>query len=240
MSNCPSSVANAKTDIKDTDKGVEITITASGKADVDEIRARAKKIEEHGKAAAPSDGAKGGHTGKGAAGGSMGRCPVVLNDTSVVVAEVENGSKFTVEPKDAKEVEWLRREAKERLAEMGAGAKGDRKMGNCPSSVNGAVTTVKASGDDVVVTITSKDEAATKEIRERAKKLSEGKHDGSKKHEGDGSGSGGGDCPALSEWAKPTFKDIDGGTEVTLKADKKEDAKKVLEEAQNRAKPFAG
>ncbi len=239
MSNCPSSVTNAKTEIKDTDKGVEVTVTASEKADVDEIRARAKKVEEHGKAAAPSDATKGAHTGKGAAGGSMGRCPVVLNDTSVVVAEVESGSKFTIEPKDAKELDWLRREAKERLAEIG-GEKGARKMGNCPSAVNGAATTVKDVGGNTVVTVTSKDEAGTKEIRERAKKLGGGKHDNAKKHEGDGSGSGGGDCPAFAEGAKSTFKDVDGGTEITITPDKKDDAKKILEEVTNRAKPFAG
>lgn len=238
MSNCPSSVQNAKTEIKDTDKGVEVTVTATEKADVDEIRARAKKVEEHGKAA-PSDAPKGSHTGKGAAGGSMGRCPVVLNDTTVVVAEVENGSKFTIEPKDAKELDWLRREAKERLAEIG-GEKGARKMSNCPSAVNGAVTTVKAAGDDTIVTVTSKDEATMKEIRARATKLGSGKHDNSKKHEGDGSGSGGGDCPALAEGSKSTFKDVDGGTEITIKPEKKEDAKKILEDIQNRAKPFAG
>ena len=239
MSNCPSSVANAKTEIKDTDKGVEVTVTASEKADIDEIRARAKKVEEHTKPP-PPDAVKGGHTGKGGAGGSMGRCPVVLNDTTVVVAEVEKGSKFTIEPKDVKELDWLRREAKERLAELATGEKGDRKMANCPSAVKGSTTAVKEAGGNVVVTVTSKDEAATKEIRERAKKLAAGKHDNSKKHEGDGSGAGGGDCPALAEGAKSTFKDVDGGTEITITPDKKDDAKKIFEEVTNRAKPFSG
>ena len=235
MSNCPSGVANAKTDIKDTDKGVEITVTASEKADIEEIKARAKKLEEHGKS--PSEADKGSHSGKGGGGGGMGRCPVVLNDTNVTVAVVDTGAKFTVEPKDVKELEWLRRESKERLAEMGMD-KGERKMANCPSSVKDAKTSVKEAGATVVVTIVSKDAASTKEIRERAKKLSDGKHDQKGKHDGAGSGPQAGQCPAAIEGTTAAVKEVEGGVEITLTPAKKEELKKVLEEAQARAKPF--
>jgi hypothetical protein len=234
MANCPSSVANAKTDIKDTDKGVEILVTSTDKAAIEDIRTRGKKIPEH----ATTDGKNAAHSGKGGGGGSMGRCPIVQNDTTIAYAEIEGGAKFTVEPKDEKERDWLRREAKERLAEMGD-ARGDRKMANCPSTVEGAQTTIKEAAGTVVVTVVAKDpkdEASTKSIRERAKKLAEGKHDKKDNHDGSGSGPKAGRCPAAIEGTKSAVKDVDGGAETTLTPEKKEDLKKVLEEAQDRAK----
>lgn len=236
MANCPSSVTGAKTEIKDTDKGVEILVTSTDKAATEEIRTRGKKIPEH----AAGEGKNPAHSGKGGGGGSMGRCPIVQNDTTITYAEVEGGAKFTVEPKDEKERDWLRREAKERLAEMGD-SRGDRKMANCPNTVEGAKTTVKEAAGAVVVTVVAKDvkdEAATKNIRERAKKLAEGKHDQKDKHGGDGSGPMAGRCPAAVEGTKSAVKDVDGGAEITLTPEKKEDLKKVLEEAQDRAKPY--
>jgi TusA-related sulfurtransferase len=233
MANCPSSVTGAKTEIKDTDKGVDILVTSTDKAATDEIRTRGKKIPDH----AAGEGKNPAHSGKGGGGGSMGRCPLVQNDTTITYAEVEGGAKFTVEPKDEKERDWLRREAKERLAEMGD-SRGDRKMANCPSTVEGAKTTVKEAAGAVVVTVVAKDEAGTKAVRERAKKLSEGKHDGKDKHDGAGSGPMAGRCPAAVEGTKSAVKEVEGGAEITLTPEKKEDLKKVLEEAQDRAKPY--
>jgi TusA-related sulfurtransferase len=238
MSNCPNAVDKAKTEIKDVPKGVEITVTAADKAGNDEIHARSKSVLEHAKA----DAAKGQHTGAGGGGGSMGRCPIVIGGTDVTVADVEGGMKFTVLTKDEKELDWLRRESKDRLALMGTGEKGDRKMANCPSGVTGAKTTVKEAGGAVVVTVLAKDakdEASVKDIRERAKKNTELKHDGSdKKHDGDGGGAGEGRCPTVLDGGTATAKDVDGGTEITVKPKAPADLKKMAAEATDRAKRF--
>lgn len=239
MSNCASSVANAKTEIKDIDKGVEITVTASEKADVDEIKVRAKDVTERVK----SEAKKEQHSGEGGGAGVMGRCPIVLSGTDVAVKDVDKGAVFTVTAKDDKEVEWLRREAKERLAALQEPEKGDRKMSNCPSAVAGSKTTVKDTADAVVVTVVAKDakeEAAVKEIRERAKKIAEGKHESTAKdhHAGDGDGAGAGRCPAVLEGATASAKDVDGGSEITLKPKAGGDVKKLAQEAQDRAKNF--
>jgi TusA-related sulfurtransferase len=239
MSNCPAAVEKAKTEIKDVDKGVEVTVTGADKAGTDDIRGRAKSILE----AAKADAAKGQHNGAGGSGGSMGRCPIVIGGTDITAVEVEGGTKFTVLSKDAKELDWLRRESKERLAAMGTAEKGDRKMANCPSAVAGAKTTVKEAGGAVVVTVLAKDakdEASVKDIRERAKKNVELKHDGSDKakHDGDGGGSGDGRCPSVHEGATVTAKDVDGGTEMTVKPKAAGDLKKLSTEATDRAKRF--
>ncbi len=239
MSNCPAAVDKAKTEIKDVDKGVEVTVTAADKAGTDEIRARSKSIVEHAKA----DAAKGQHNGAGGSGGSMGRCPIVIGGTDISAVDVDGGAKYTVLSKDAKELDWLRRESKERLAAMGTGEKGDRKMANCPSAVTGAKTTVKEAGGAVVVTVLAKDakdETSVKDIRERAKKNAELKHDGSDKtkHDGDGGGSGDGRCPSVHEGATATVKDIDGGAEITVKPKAAGDLKKLSTEASDRAKRF--
>jgi len=239
MSNCPAAVDKAKTEIKDVPKGVEITVTAADKAGNDEIHARSKSVVEHAKA----DAAKGQHTGAGGGGGSMGRCPIVIGGTDVTAADVEGGMKFTVLSKDQKELDWLRRESKERLAAMGTGEKGDRKMANCPSGVTGAKTKVKEAGGAAVVTVVAKDakdEASVKDIRDRAKKNAELKHDGSDKakHDGDGGGAGDGRCPSVYEGATVTAKDVDGGTELTVKPKAAGDLKKMVAEASDRAKRF--
>jgi len=238
--NCPNAAPNAKTEFKDNPKGVEITITAKDKADVDEIKKRSKELMEKAK---DEGGAKVPHSGTGGGGGSQGRCPIVLNGTDVTVADVEGGSKFTVVAKDPKEVDWVRREAKERLASMqepGSEEKGAGKMANCPSAVKGSKTAVKEDKGSIVVTVTSKDDAATKDIRERAKKLGEMKHDAPKKgeHGGKGAGAEEGRCPAVIEGTTATVKDVDGGSEITLKPKTAGDLKKLLAEATERAGRF--
>jgi TusA-related sulfurtransferase len=239
MSNCPAAVEKAKTEIKDVDKGVEVTVTAADKAGTDEIRARSKSVTEHAKA----DAAKGQHNGAGGSGGSMGRCPIVIGGTDITAVDVEGGAKYTVLSKDAKELDWLRRESKERLAAMGTAEKGDRKMANCPSAVTGAKTSVKEAAGAVVITVLAKDakdEASVKDIRDRAKKNVELKHDGSdkEKHDGDGGGAGDGRCPSVHEGATVTAKDVDGGSEITVKPKAAADLKKTATEATDRAKRF--
>jgi len=239
MSHCSAAVQGAKTEIKDIDKGVEIVVTAADAKVTEEIRGRAKTTAERAK----GESTKPQHSGQGGGGGVMGRCPVVLGGTEVKVEDVDGGSKFTVTAKDAAEVDWLRREAKERLAALETGDGGDRKMQNCPSAAKDSKTTVKEAGGSIVVTVVAKDaknEAVVKDIRDRAKKSAETKHEGTgKEHAGTGAGGGKeGRCPSVLENADITAKDVDGGSEISLKPKKAEDLKKLTEEATARAKPF--
>jgi hypothetical protein len=240
MAHCPAAAPGAKTEVKDVDGGVELVIKASDAAGTTEIRDRGKTIAERAK----GEAGKQQHSGQGGGGGIMGKCPVVLGGTDVKVEETDGGSKITVTAKDKAEVDWLRRETKERLAALeGPAADGDRKMANCPSAVTGAKTAVKDQGGSIVVTVVAKDakdEASVKDIRARAKAQSELKHEGDgKEHAGRGTGGGKeGRCPSVLENTDMAVKDVDGGSEITLKPKKKEDKETLLQEAQDRAKRF--
>ncbi len=242
MAHCPSAIDGSATDIQDTDGGVVVTITAKDEAKTKEIRERAKFLSDASKTETP--GAK--HDGSGAGGGAFGRCPVVNRNTTVEAADVEGGSKVTVKVKNAAEVDWLRRESRERLGEMGQpGAReaGQGKMAHCPSSVDGAATEVKATKDAVVVTVKGKDEAATKEIRERAKFLVEAskKDPNDVTHKGDGSGGGGfGRCPVVLKETTVESKDVEGGSELTVKPKKADELPALEKEAKERAEKLAG
>src|ERR1043165_4269304 len=148
MSHCPNSVEGAATEVKDTKEGVDLVVTAKGGGTVKDIRERAKHLVE----AYKNESGKAQHTGEGQGGGQFGRCPVVMKETTVEAKDVEGGWKISAKTKDAKEVDWLRREATERLAELsepGGKDAGKRKMAHCPSAVEGATTAVKPGKDAV-------------------------------------------------------------------------------------------
>ena len=156
MAHCPSSVTGASTDVKDVPNGVELTVTASGDAATADIRARTQALLESAKA---HSGDK--HTGNGGGGGTSGRarCPVVLKDTSLLAADVPGGTKITVTTPNPKELDWLRRETRDRLAEVKEGAEGAgaHRMMHCPSAVEGATTKVTNIKEGVVLAVTAKD-----------------------------------------------------------------------------------
>jgi hypothetical protein len=58
------------------------------------------------------------HTGDGHGGGGLGQCEVVLKDTVVTAQDVEGGSKITVKPVKAVDLEWLKKETHRRQAGM--------------------------------------------------------------------------------------------------------------------------
>jgi len=112
MAHCPSSVAGAKTTHAAVAGGVDVTITSTSPAAVTEIRDRAKHLVE----VAVKDPAAPKHSGEGEGGGMLGQCPVVLNDTTLVATDVDNGVKVTVKPNKAENVEWLVKEVATRAA----------------------------------------------------------------------------------------------------------------------------
>src|SRR5262249_37531232 len=86
MIHCPNAVEGAKTSIKNTKEGVEITVTAKDENAVQEIRKRAGHLAEV--ASKPETGKD---TGGGDFGGGKGHCPVVMKDTQISAKDVKGG-----------------------------------------------------------------------------------------------------------------------------------------------------
>ncbi len=115
MQHCPTAVEGAKTVITNTKDGVEIQVTSANAAKTDEIRKRSKHVSD----AAKNDPTAVAHTGDGHGGGGLGRCEVVLKDTTVVAEDIEGGSKITVKPTKPVDLEWLHKETATRQAANG-------------------------------------------------------------------------------------------------------------------------
>ena len=243
MAHCPNAVPGATTDIKDVPGGVEITVTAQDPAATTDIRARVQALVEAQKNQNPNVK----HTGQGEGGGLLGRCPIVLKDTTITTADVTNGSKMTVAAKDPTEVDWLRRETRDReedlkLAGSPAGA---GKMAHCPSAIAGVTTTLKNTKDGVSVLLTAKDDPTTKSIRERVAHLIEVSKNpeagaaAAVTHTGEGGGGGSiGRCPVVLQDTSLTAKDIAGGSQVDVKADKATGVTALQAEAKERVAKF--
>jgi hypothetical protein len=243
MSNCPSAAPGATVALKDVEGGIEISITGKDDAAAKEIKARMVKLVESDKNEIDA-GVKHDHSGSGH--GMFGRCTIVMRKTKLTTAELPNGVKATVLASDKTEIDWLRRETRDRDKEAGmagsAGA-GVHKMAHCPSAVEGAKTTVKDSKEGVIVTVTAAPGAAdkVKDIRDRAKhaadvaKMAEPPK---VEHNSDGKGGGGlGRCPVVVEGDTTVdVKDIENGAEITVKA--KKDVAGLQKEAKLRAGNF--
>lgn len=242
MGNCPTAVASADVVVRDVEGGVEVAVTAKDEAATKDIRERMKKIAEADK----NDGASGQrHDHSGSGGGRTGRCTIIMRGTTLTTAEIPNGAKATVLAKDTSELDWLRRETKERDKEaksaLAAGA-GAKRMANCPSAVEGAKTTVTDLADGALVTVTGPADKVA-EIRERAKHAAAvAKRDGGTKgeHGGDGSGGGGlGRCPIVVDGdTRVAIKEIDGGAEVAVTTKGADAIAALQKEAKARAVAF--
>jgi TusA-related sulfurtransferase len=241
MAHCPDAVTGAKTDIQDVPGGVVLSVTANDPAAVADIRARTQALVD----AQKNQGTDVRHTGTGEGGGLLGRCPVVLKDTAVVAADLPGGSKLTITAKNPAEVDWLRRETRDRqedLAAAGAPA-GAGKMSHCPSAVQGSTTTLKNTTDGVSVVITAKGDDDVKSIRDRSKHLAEVANSpddgGAMTHTGEGGGGGGlGRCPVVVKDTTLKVKDVPGGSQVDVKAKAAADVPKLQAEAKERAAKF--
>jgi hypothetical protein len=106
MQHCPSAVEGAKTEIKPGKDAIEVIVTSDNAAKTEEIRKRAKHVAE----AAKADPTSVKHTGDGQGGGGLGRCEVVLKDTTITAEDVDGGSKLTVKPVKPVDFEWLKKE----------------------------------------------------------------------------------------------------------------------------------
>ncbi|MGH7294102.1 MAG: hypothetical protein ACRELB_04175 [Polyangiaceae bacterium] len=242
MGHCPNAVAGAKTVIADVPGGVEVLVTSKDGATTADIRARVKALVDAQKNA----GGNVKHTGNGEGGGLLGRCPIVLKDTTLTTAEIPDGTKVTVVAKDPTELDWLRRETRDRQEDLEAAGSpaGAGKMAHCPSAIAGAVTALKNTKDGVNVTVTGKDAAVTASIRERVKHLidvSKGEDAGAlvASHTGEGGGGGSiGRCPIVLKGTSLAAKDVPGGSQVDVKAKTAAEVTKLQTEAKERAQKF--
>lgn len=240
MANCPTAVPGATVAIKDVEGGVEIAVTADDEATTRDVRERTKKLVEAMHKDADAGVVK--HTGQGQGGGVYGRCTVVMKNTKLETAEIAKGTKLTVKAKDKSEIDWLRRETRDRDKEAklpAASGAGAQRMAHCPSAVNGASTTVKDVKDGVVVTVIGKGDAV-KDIRDRAKHTAEvAKKGDTAKLEHTGGGEGGGSlgrCPVVVEGETTVdVKEVEGGAELTVKA---KDVAALQKETKARAANF--
>jgi hypothetical protein len=115
MVHCPSAVEGAKTEIKDVDGGFEVTVTAAAEPAIGEIRKRAKHVGEVAKVDATTPA----HTGEGAGGGGLGKCPTLMKDVDAAAADVDGGAKVSVKVRNAADLEAARKAARDRLAALG-------------------------------------------------------------------------------------------------------------------------
>lgn len=240
MAHCPDAVPGAKTAIKDVAGGVELTVTAQHPAATADIRGRIQALLD----AQKNQSGSLRHTGNGEGGGLLGRCPIVLKETTVTAATIDNGSKITVLTKEPAEVDWLRRETRDREEDLEAAGSpaGAGKMAHCPSAILGATTTLKNTPTGVSVTVTAAQDAIVKSIRERTQRLAEIAADGGMTeppHTGEGGGHGSiGRCPVVVTDTTLKIKDVPGGSQVDVKAKSAADVPKLQVETKERAAKF--
>jgi TusA-related sulfurtransferase len=241
MAHCPNAVDGATTGLKDVEGGIELRITAKDAAATADIRARTKAIVDASKTASVTR-----HDGSGGGGGPFGRCPVILRDTTIEASDVDEGSRIVVKTKSAAEIDWLRREAAERAAQLrapGAAGAGAGKMAHCPSAVDGAETKISDTQDGVSVTVLAKGDGV-KQVRDRAKALAEVSKRGTTptadgKHSGDGRGGGAlGRCPVVLKDTIVETKDVEGGAQISVKAKTAATVGMIQVDSRNRAAKF--
>jgi TusA-related sulfurtransferase len=244
MAHCPNAVAGARTAVEDAPGGVVVTVTAKDPAALGDVRARVQALLD----AQKNGGTSVKHTGNGEGGGLLGRCPIVLKDTTIAIAELADGEKLTIAAKDPSEVDWLRRETRDRQGDLEAAASpaGAGKMAHCPSAIAGTTTSLRNTKDGVSVTVVGSDDVTTKSIRERVKHLVDvakspegGAGPAVASHTGEGGGGGSvGRCPVVLKDTMLAAKDVPGGSQVDLKAKTAGDVPKLQAEAKERAAKF--
>ncbi len=123
MKHCPSAVKGAKTEARNLDGGVELTITGKG---VKEIQKRAAYLVELStKRPSPEEAlkeAKGKeakkHSGAGEFGGGVGYCPVVMKDTMLETKKTPKGVVMTLRATRPGDADALQKIVRERLARL--------------------------------------------------------------------------------------------------------------------------
>ena len=241
MAHCPNAVDGATTTITDVDGAVSLAIVGTSPNAIAQIKARSQALLD----ASKNQDAGVRHNGTGEGGGQFGRCPVVMRNTTLALTDTPSGTTIVVKPESAKELDWLRRETRERYAELAApnsAGAGAGKMSHCPSAAPGASTVVADVASGVTLTVTGKSDAVTTDIRDRVKHLLDAAKDPapSGSHDGNGNGGGGlGRCPVVLTDTTVTAKDVPGGSQVTVKSDKPNGVDGLRRETRDRVANFS-
>lgn len=112
MSNCPSAVVGAITNMREVGDGLVLDVTADDPAAAEQILSRA---QIHATMGAPI-ATETPHTGRHGGPGGVGHCPVIHLGTTVTVEEILGGARITVLATDPATAPDLRKQTRERLA----------------------------------------------------------------------------------------------------------------------------
>ncbi len=123
MKHCPSAVKGAKTEARNHDGGVELTITGKGAKEIQkraaylvELSTRRPSPEEALKEARDKGAKK--HSGAGEFGGGVGYCPVVMKDTVLEAKKTPKGVVVSLKPTRPGDADALQKIVRERLARL--------------------------------------------------------------------------------------------------------------------------
>jgi len=114
LANCPSAVPGAVTRVRDVPGGVQVTVRASNRFAVKQIRLRARQNLRPRRPSSPLVE----HTGRATGGGRIGYCPLVRGYTRATVRNLPDGATVTVRPIDRRDLALLRKTARERAAAL--------------------------------------------------------------------------------------------------------------------------
>lgn len=103
MRHCPSAVPGAFTAVIDAASAVDLVITAGDPDAAREIVSRARAQERLGRPAGPP-----AHDGSRSGPGTIGDCPVIRVDTTIIVDDVPGGVRVRIRPADPKKLDDLR------------------------------------------------------------------------------------------------------------------------------------
>ncbi len=221
LASCPSAVYGATTVVAEVDGGVELLVTATNEDSIREIRRRAGALV----AASAPDGR---HRGNGTNGGRYGRCPVVMRNTSVTMRDITGGTRIFVQPRDAAELHWLRRETEARAATISDAARfGPGEMAICPNAVANAKTLAYETPYGMDVEITGPPEAVA-DIRERANRLANRAVSGER----------GSRCPLAVPRAILEVTEMPGGARVSVRAAGPDEVENVRRAVHDRSADF--
>lgn len=113
MMNCPSAVESARTAVRNTERGVDVTVTTTDPAARVEL---IKLAHFHASQDRMSDWPE--HTGKHGGPGSIGHCPILHEGTTITLSGTENGVILHVVARSSDRVRWLQDQTAERAASI--------------------------------------------------------------------------------------------------------------------------
>lgn len=113
MMNCPSAVADARTVVRDTERGVDVVVTTTDPAARVEL---IKLAHFHASQDRMSEWPE--HTGKHGGPGTIGHCPILHDGTTITLSQTENGVILHVVARSSDRVRWLQEQTAARAASI--------------------------------------------------------------------------------------------------------------------------